>query len=54
MHSSDAIFTPSDPGMHLQDYSESELEEVTDFDEQTAAYSNSRKRNPFIAVETEE
>ena len=40
--------------MHQRDYSESELEEVTDFDEQTAAYSSPRRRNPFIEDEAED
>ena len=51
---SDEIFTPPDPGMHQRDYCESELEEVTDFDEQTIAYSTPRQRNPFIEDEAEE
>ena len=40
--------------MHQRDYSESELEEVTDFDEQTTAYSTPRQRNPFIEIEAKE
>ena len=51
---SDEIFTPPDPGMHQRDYSESELDEVTDFGEQTTAYSSPRQRNPFIEDEAEE
>ena len=49
----DEIFTSPDPGMH-QDYSEIELEEVTDFDEQTTVFSTPRQRNPFIEDEAEE
>ena len=40
--------------MHQRDYHESELEEVTDFDEQTTEYSNPRQRNPFNEDEAEE
>ena len=40
--------------MHQRDYQESELEEVTDFDEQTTEYSNLRQRNPFNEHEAEE
>ena len=53
-HISDEIFTPPDPGMHQRDYSESELEEVTDIEEQTTVYSTPRQRNPFIENEAEE
>ena len=51
---SDEIFTPLDPGMHQRDYSESELEVVTDFDEQTTAYSTPKQRNPFVEDKAEE
>ena len=52
--SSDEIFTPPDPGMHQRNYSESDLEEVTDFDDQTTEYSTPTQRNPFIENEAEE
>ena len=51
---SDEIFTPPDPGMHQRAYSEKELEEVFDFDEETTAYSTPRQRNPFIEDKAEE
>ena len=51
---SDEIFTPPDPGMRQRDYSETKMEEVTDFDEQTTAYSTPRRRKPFIEDEAEE
>ena len=40
--------------MPKRDYSESEVEEVTSFDEQTTAHPFPRQSNPFIEVETEE
>ena len=51
---SDELFIPPELGVHQRDYYESELEEVTDFDEQTAAYSTPGRRNPFIEDEAEE
>ena len=51
---SDEIFTPLDPGMHQRGYSESELEEVLDFEEETTAYSSPRQTNLFIDDEDDE
>ena len=51
---SDEIFTPPDPGLHQRDYSESELEEVTDFADQIIEYSTPRQKNPFIEDEAED
>lgn len=48
------LFTPPDPGMHQRVYTESELDEVFDFDEITTPYSTPRQRNPFINDEAEE
>ena len=39
--------------MHQRDYSGSKLEDVIDFDENPAAYSSPRQRNPFIEDEAE-
>ena len=51
---SDEIFTPPDPGMHQRESSESELEEVTDLDEQTTTYSTPGQRIISIEDEAEE
>ena len=40
--------------MHQRDYCKNELEEITDFREQTAASSTSRQRNSFFEYEAEE
>ena len=40
--------------MEKQDYYKSELEEVTDFDEQTTAHSSPRQWKPFLGDQAEE
>ena len=47
------MFSTFDPRRHQRHYSETELEEQFDFEEQTTAYSSSRKKNPFINDEAE-
>ena len=53
-HSSTHIFSPPDPGFNQRVYSDDELEDVVDFDEDTTDYSLPRQRNPFIDDEAEE
>ena len=48
------IFTPTDPGMHHRDYSESELRKIFEFDEETTACLSPRQRNTFIDEEAED
>ena len=48
------IFSPPDPGFNQRAYSDNELDDVVDFNEDTADYSLPRERNPFIDDEAQE
>ena len=48
------IFSPPDPGFNQRAYSDDELGDVADFNEDTADYSLPRGRNPFIDDEAQE
>ena len=48
------IYSPPDPGFHQRLYSDSELNDVADFDDETSDYSLPIRRNPFIDDQAEE
>ena len=48
------IYSPPDPGFHQQRYSDSEIDDLVSFDDETTVYSLPRQRNPFIDDQAEE
>ena len=52
--SSPQIYSPPDPGFYQRLYSDSELDDHVDFEEETNEFSPPRQRNPFIDEEAEE
>ena len=48
------LFSPPDPGFYQRNYSESELDIIVDFDEETSDSTLPRQRNPFVDDEAEE
>ena len=48
------IYSPPDPGFNQRRYSDSELDDLVSFDDETTVYSLPRQRNPFIDDQAEE